>query len=258
MIKDAIQQITSLAEKAAGVKVISELSTPKRVALFHNGKLTYEDRHPPPHVFEVATIESFLAVMDMVDVRSSCSIWVSSGGVVGLFDHSNLSHRLDRVTMGLDFHHLFELFDEDSSSLCELSQEGMINTFRHRFVDCTIHPESTLDTIKTLQFSQHKESSGKFDADSVALGKSVAAQVTGKLRLPEIVSLSFHPYPALEDELNSQVTVKCSLTCCPINEELSLSPLPGQIEKAKNKARLDLAKLLRSKTDIPVLVGCPA
>lgn len=255
MIKEALQYIETQTKSGLDIKVVEELSDDIRVALrMPDGTFEIKEKAPPSRCHEVFSIESLLLALGLFKSDHS-SLWVSLNRIILVIDHSTASHRRDMIEMELIPSPAFQTLGETGW----VKQKVMVDRFRHDFHNVEIGPQNTLDVIRNLKFSTQMEQSGRYTADTAAMGKSIASQVTGEDKIPETVSFEFPPYPGLAEEVEGTVIVFCTLFTEPEQGLLRLVPKTGQLEEAKRKAQLILATHLREQLgdSAPVFLGRP-
>lgn len=212
----------------------------------------------PPRRHTVQTIESLAKTIAKYSATTPTdSVWVSLGRAVAVLDDSETSHRCDHVTLPVTPAPYFDVLAKCGKEW--MTQKKLIDMLRHDLAGALIDPADTLSVLRNLRFEQNAEQTGNYTNTSAKMGKSVASQVTGEAALPEVVTVEFHPYPAIADEVDVAVIVFCTLFVDSDEAKLKLVPQPGQLEAAQTKATLALRSAVQDAVgvDIPVFVGTP-
>lgn len=213
----------------------------------------------PPRKHKVETIESLSVAVNTYasNLEQNAAVWVTLDKAVAILDDDSKSHRCDQVLLPVQPAPYFAVLEKCSATW--MSQKELIDVLRHDLAGTEIDPADTLPILRNLKFATQSETTGAYTADSSRLGKQVAAQVTGESSLPEVVSIEFHPYPAISAEVNVAVVVFCTLFADPEKGKLKLAPQPGQLEAARTKATLALRETVQKAVgeDVPVFVGSP-
>jgi len=259
MLTEAINTLVELADARRHPEILQELSDRTAVAFFDESKqVMFVNRKAPPREHHLADLQSLVAAVARYRDRDSDegSLWVSLDQIVCVLDDRHF--RVNRLTLPLSPHEAFALLEHSKW----MTQRQLIDLLRHDLCGCTLSPPSTLDTLRSLRFAVQAETTGKFTNSSSAMGKSVQAEVTGEIEIPETVAVELAPYPDLADDLDMTVTVYCTLFSDPEKGLLKLTPQPGQLDEARRRARLGVVHLIREMLDsdckdLPVFSGHP-
>lgn len=251
MLTEAISKIEQMTAEAHRFVKLQDLP---RETLYDNGsgEVVRIAKHPDPRKHRVLSLDSLVAATHRFSAENpdDVSVWVDNNKILVLLDDQGFRH--DQITMGILCHSAFLTL-----STCDwMDQRKFVDLLRHSLADCMIDPDNTLDVVRMLKFATNTEATGEFDATTAKMGKSVHAQVTGKSALPETVTVSFDPYPGLED-LNCTVSIVCTLFVRPDEGTLKLEPQPGQIELAQRVALEAVATLVESNLQSDEF-GCEA
>lgn len=267
MLQEAMQFLSEQAIRAdRGPRHFKEADGPTSLAIMQtDGSVSHVKKPIPARGHSVLDLESLclaarrFGLVEDGDKEAQASLWVSWGKVLLLC--SDDGHCEDRVTLPVVIHPAMNVLESTASRWLE--QKALIDLIRHDLAGCRIDPPSLLPAIRKLKFASVNEQTGEFSNTSAAMGKSVAAQVTGEADLPEIVAVEFHPFPGLP-AVNVNVTVFCTLFTDPLAGKLRLTPQPGQVDEAKRKALQELSSHLdnmlndeQDQPNIPVLLGTP-
>lgn len=257
MLTEAISKIESLVTQSRAVKVVEELSGSGLVALSNgSGGVNFIRKPRPARCHVVTSLESFAAAVKLYGAKAQATVWISMDHISCVLDDTVESLRLDGLGMELVPHRAFAILAQDRW----MSQKQMVDLLRHDLVDCDIDPDTLLEAIRSLKFSVLEETTGKFQNTSAAMGKSVEAEVTGEIDLPEVAGFTFHPFPGLSTELNVNVSLMTTLFTEPENSRLRLSLQPGEMEESQVKALGALKERLQEllgQDQFPVLLGRP-
>lgn len=252
MIEQAITKLGEMHDQATRLKKLDILD-PRAAYFDQRGTVLKQELPIPARNHTVETIESFaLAVKEYED---GAAIWVTLSQAIAVLKDAPTSHRCDRVTLPVEPSPFFDVLE--TQSWC--TQEQLVDTLRHGLAGAEIDPDSTLAAVRNLKFATNSEATGNFTNTSAKLGKQVESKVSGEVELPEFVTVEFHPYPQLEDEIEVSVIVTCTLFSNPAKQVLKLAPQPGQLDAARTKATLALRSTIAAQTgeEIQVFVGTP-
>lgn len=248
----SIKAIAELQEKATRLIPIETIEDPRQMFFDQRGSVVSQDLPVPARNHTVNTIESFAA--SVARYAKEATVWCVLDRVTCVLADSDLSHRCDRVTLPVTASECFGVLARQDWT----QQQQLIDTLRHSLAAAEIDPPNTLALLRNLKFSTQTEQVGKFTNASAAMGKSVASQVTGESDLPESVSVEFHPFPSLADEIDVAVVVWCTLFTDPASGKLKLAPRQGELEKARTQATRALAATVKGVIgDTPLFIGTP-
>lgn len=251
MIDDAIAAIADMTHEAIRLNKL-DISDERTAFYDQRGNVLAFPRPIPSRKHTVQTIESLAQAVTLYGTTASA--WCSLTGVTVILNDAADVHRVDRVLLPITPSDCFAVLGRQE--WC--SQETLIDTLRHSLAAASIDPENTLPLLRNLKFSTQTEQTGAFTNSTSKMGKSVAAQVTGEGDLPETVSVEFHPFPSLADEIDVAVVVFCTLFTNPSTGRLKLEPRQGELEKAKTEATKALAATIKEEVgQVPVFVGTP-
>ena len=254
MLSEALETLFEKENAATRLVPLVGINDPRALHFDKRGEPVAYARPIPARQHAVQTIESLAAAVK--EYARSASVWVSLDKAVAILDDADGSHRCCSVTLPVTPAPYFGVLARCESHW--LSQKAIIDILRHDLAGATIDPANTLSVLRNLRFEKNAEQTGAYTNTSAKMGKSVASQVTGESALPEVVSVEFHPYPAIQDEVDVSVIVFCTLFVDSDECKLRLVPQPGQLEAAKTKATMALRSAVQSAVgDVPVFVGTP-
>ena len=252
MIDEAIRTIAEMQTAAERLRNLN--ITDERNAYFdQRGNVLVQPLPIPSRKHFVHTVESFSAAVQRYS--EAPTVWCVLTGVKCVLRDDDKGHRCDTLSLPITASECFAVLQEQNWT----TQEKLIDTLRHSLAAASIDPENTLPLLRNLKFSTQTEQTGQFTNSTAKMGKSVASQVTGESDLPETVSVEFHPFPSLADEIDVSVVVFCTLFTNPSNGTLKLEPRQGELEKAKTNATSALRDTIAKAVgdSIPVFIGTP-
>lgn len=257
MLQGALEYYANLAQRANSTEVLWKTDR-KMVVVRADGSIGNVDLPIPPRTSEVSSLASLAQASELYGQLEGSSIWVSGQRIVLVCNDGSpdvgFMYRDETVSMSITMHPAFAALGREEWR----TQKQMVDFFRHTLADCTIDPSNVKESIKSLKWTTHDETTGNFSATSSSMGKSIQAEVSGAVALPEIVTVEFHPYPGLADEVDVNVVITCTLFTDVENAKLKLSPQPGQLEHAARIAREAVAKAIRELVgETPVFLGTP-
>lgn len=256
MLSEALETLFAKEQEATRLAKLP-IDHPAKQFYDQRGNVLAVDLPIPARRHSVETIDSLAHAVDKYG-RTVSSCWASLSRVVAILNDGSDEHRCCTVTLPVAPAPYFGVLEKCGGDSGWMPQKALIDVLRHDLAGTTIDPANTLAVLRNLRFATQSEQTGAYTADSAKMGKSVASQVTGESALPEVVSVEFHPYPAIADEVDVSVLVFCTLFANPENGRLKLDPQPGQIQAAKTKATIALAKAVKDAVgDVPVFVGSP-
>lgn len=250
MIEEAISKIEDMSNEATRLQRL-DIKDDRTAYYDQRGNILKELLPFPARKHTVRTIESFAAAVGRYG--KNATVWVELTGAKCVLADDDDNHRCDVVTFPATPSECFGVLQRQQWQ----NQPDMVDVLRHELCGAQIDPDNTLALLRNLKFATASEQTGVLTNTSAKMGKSVEASVTGESALPEAVSVEFHPYPSLSDEIDAAVVVWCTLFTNPAAGKLWLCPRLGELEKAKNEA----TRILRSKIDesleCPVFIGTP-
>lgn len=249
---DAIREIADMQTKATRLQALS-ISDPRNAYYDQRGTVIVQPLPIPVRQHTVNTIESFSEAITRYG--KDATVWCTLDKVRTILNDTDEGYRCDAVSLPITPSDCFKVLQSQDWT----TQKNLIDTLRHSLAAATLDPANTLSVLRNLKFATQTEETGKFEASAAAMGKSVASQVSGDSALPETVSVEFHPFPSLADEIDVSVVVFCTLFTDPATAKLKLSPRQGELDKAKTTAiralRDTIAKAVKDGT--PVFIGTP-
>lgn len=252
MIDDAISKIADMQHAATRLSKL-DISDERTAFYDQRGDVLGVPRPVPARKHTVLTVESFAAAVGRYGKEATA--WCVLNGVVCVLSDSDDAHRCDTVRLPITPSDCFAVLERQGW----VKQATLVDTLRHSLAAAAIDPENTLPLLRNLKFATQTEQTGEFTNSTAKMGKSVASQVTGESDLPDTVSVEFHPFPSLADEIDVAVVVFCTLFTNPADGLLKLEPRQGELEKARTNAtralRDTIAKAVDGKAD--VFVGTP-
>lgn len=183
--------------------------------------------------------------------KSDAVIWVSFGEVVSILDDSG--HRQNRITLKLAENPMFAALQNFGK---RNDPKDLYRFLKFDCKDSAIEPADLDLLISNLKFRTEDEMSRTVGKNADAMGKSIRAEVTGADAVPDLVAFNFVPWPAIEEDFQSEVTVPCQLYIDPSERSITLKPLAGAIDAAKTEAVAHLADSILP-WGVPVLCGTP-
>ena len=252
MIDEAIRTIADMQTAAERLRNLS-ISDERNAYFDQRGSVLVQPLPIPARKHVVRTVESFAAAV--ARYSESPTVWCILDKVTCVLNDTNLAHRCDVVSLPITASECFSVLSQQNWT----TQEKLIDTLRHSLAAASIDPANTLPLLRNLKFATQTEQTGQYTNSTAKMGKSVASQVTGESDLPETVTVEFHPFPSLADEIDVSVVVFCTLFTNPSSGTLKLEPRQGELEKAKTTAtralRDTIAKAVSDK--VPVFIGTP-
>lgn len=261
MLEEALDFLDRQSRQAHGPHVISQLSDEHRVALdAGNGEVRFLEKKVPDRQHKVLSLESFVAAFGQFQIPGESSVWVAPMQIVGLLRHGPSSHRADQVLMQIEPNPVVAII----AKAAWMTQKKFVELLRHDLAGCDIDPPTLLSAMKFIKIDTRASTTGKIENSNAAMGNSIEAEVTGASELPELVTVEFHPYPGLAEEINVSVVVCCSLFVDASREgdNFKLAPQPGSLEEAQRKALKAISEALQLRLEsvereTPVLLGTP-
>lgn len=252
MIAEAIEQIRDLSHAATRLTKL-DISDGRTAFYDQRGNVLPFALPIPERKHTVHTVESFSAAVQRY--AQAATAWCVLDKVTCVLNDADDKHRCDVVSLPITPSDCFKVLERQNWT----DQESLIDTLRHSLAAASIDPENTLPLLRNLKFATQTEQTGAFTNSTAKMGKSVASQVTGEGDLPDTVSVEFHPFPSLADEIDIAVVVFCTLFTNPAKGLLKLEPRQGELEKARTTAtralRDTIAKSLGAA--VPVFIGTP-
>lgn len=252
MIADAIQEVVSLTNNATRLHKL-DISDQRTAFYDKRGEVFPFPLPIPARRHTVHTVESFSSAVQRY--AQAATAWCVLDKVTCVLNDADDKHRCDLVFLPITPSDCFKVLASQNWT----DQETLIDTLRHSLAAALIDPENTLPLLRNLKFATQTEQTGAFTNSTAKMGKSVASQVTGESDLPDTVSVEFHPFPSLADEIDVSVVVFCTLFTNPATGKLKLEPRQGELEKARTTATRALRDTIAKSlgTSVPVFIGTP-
>lgn len=252
MIAEAIAEIRDLSHAATRLTKL-DISDSRTAFYDQRGNVLAHPLPIPARKHTVHTVESFAAAV--VRYAKNATAWCVLDRVTCVLNDVDDAHRCDVVFLPITPSDCFKVLERQGW----VNQETLIDTLRHSLAAATIDPQNTLPLLRNLKFATQTEQTGAFTNSTAKMGKSVASQVTGEGDLPDTVTVEFHPFPSLADEIDISVVVFCTLFTDPAKGTLKLEPRQGELEKARTTATRALRDTIDKAvgTSADVFIGTP-
>lgn len=258
MLKEAIDSIIQLADsRRKPVKLDVSKNESVSHYLMPGGEVKEFDHTPEDLYLLASTVDSFVDAVHKYS-HGPASVWVNAMEIVGVLNDGGVgTHRDNRVAMAIEWSPLISYFEKLGSRTFQ--QKDLIRELRTVLNGCAINPAHFEQLIRNLKFATRDEESGEFTGNqSDSLGRSVQAEVMGTEELPRTVRFDFTPLvvPAMAD---INVTIECSFIADPSDRRLTLTPVIGHVEYAKQLTLEILQAMLVERLDTkhPVYLGTP-
>ena len=253
MLKEALQEITGAAVKAAGPQA-KEIDATKTYAILEpDGTVGFIGDRVPYRQHKAADLETIAAFADLFE---KAAIWVSRSGIVLLTDNDD---RRDRVS--IDMIHSAEILKlHDLLKAPLLDQRATLFMLRTVFTqDALPQFPKLIEVLRAVKFTAGASAEGNVQRGKSSVGKSVTAEATFLDQVPEQITLSV---PIFANAFATQRhDVRCALEIYEAEMKLQLFPLPGEVEGACAAAEAYLCGAIRDLLGkgslIPVFYGSP-
>lgn len=252
MLSEMIGKIKQLADEANTPRVLPDEQFGAKRYLMPDGTIHTFDSEPLKRKHTVTSLDSLETAIATYRGKRA-AVWVSFDQLKVILDDDEFGE--NSVRLELKRAPLFNL-------LLGLQEIGdpkvLVNFFRHDCYTADVHPEGVAAALSNLRFVTQDEDSRTLTTTADSMGKSIRAEVSGTANLPERVEISFQPWPRLDIAEELRVNVPCRLNVDAGERLLSLVPLPGAIETAKNEATAYLINYLHGElSDCVILAGTP-
>lgn len=261
--KDAVQLIQDTAVKANGQQIFRTDAEPNHVYLVYGDDGILEKRYADSGPLDHEAGDFMTVVKLAVDAaEEAAALWCSqSNGVIATFDGDMRDRAALTLTNSKPFAKLRE-FDAAGHGGAALDHITTFTLFRTLFRDCLPSHSSLRDDIKKVDIKKAQEAASGVSRTAVSMSKSLIAEASGADKLPEV--LTFDVPVFAEAVAPVRATIRVAFDLDPQQERFRFIVLPGEIEKAIEKAEAWLEKqvadsllAIESSTPIPVYRGVP-
>lgn len=253
MFKEALQEITAAAVKAAGPQH-KEIDPTKTYAVVTDGKVELIGNQVPWRKHTAQDLETIAAFADKF---TSAAIWVSRRDIVLLVNDDD---RRERVYVEMIQSDEIDRLGELGEAKPLLDQRAILFMLRTVFTqDALPKFPKLIDTLRSVKFEAQTSADSKIERGKSSVGKALNVHASGLESVPEQVTLSV---PIFENSFATlRVDVQCALEIYEAEQRLQLFPLPGEVEGAYAKAESHLCELIRDllgkDSAVPVYYGSP-
>lgn len=254
MLKEAIQEITGAAVKAAGPQT-KEIDPTKTYAVtLPDGTVKFIGNDVPWRNHKAKDLETVAAFADKF---TSGAVWVSREKIVFLTDDDD---RRQRLTVDMIHSDEIKHLAERQKAKPRQSQRDILFALRTIFTqDALPGFPNLIDALRKVSFEANAKSDSEIQRGKSSVGKAVKAEASFPEPIPEMIVLSV---PIFENSFAcKRFPVRCAVEIYEAEATIQLFPLPGEIEAAYAAAEADLCAsigdLLGKDSKVPVYYGSP-
>lgn len=233
MISEAIETIKDLAIRSKDVEIIPiDKNNPSTVYVYKyaDGSITEYTTATPPRSHRLTTIPSFAAAFASYGSKAS-SVFVCLTDVVAVLDDE--AYRQSRLTLPVAPSPVFQTV---ANMTGPASQKQLLGILRHDLRPCDIAPDTLEVAVANLRWEFHDVTESAIGTVKSTMGRNVNAEVKGEGAIPLEITITFHPFPALAEQIETLVSVDCSVSIDAEAKAITVRALPGQIDLAKAAA----------------------
>lgn len=249
-LKDAMEFIAGKATAAEAVQIV-ELPGRGTAFLLRTGDKVQEHKsEPPPRahtLFSLAAIEDAVNQWGEVD---NTVVYLNATEITLVFDDHQ--DRLDEAVFKLPVHpqwvRLQQLVKQSS-----LPQKQVVRLLRHDLEGCVTDP-ALLTRLRSLEFKRSNDGGRTQEHGRESLGKSVELKVQNAAEIPEFTTLNV---PLFDLSISTRQPIRCTIELDPLNEQIAIEPIPGQLELAMQAVLQSLQEHLKASTMCTVIIGRP-
>lgn len=249
------------ANRAAGAEgkavVIPELSDGVSVAVLHlDGSLSRNTKRRPARVVEFASLSEFPAILEQARIgavesshhpEAKPTVYVSRYGVAIIWDDSDSENgrARDRSLYQYSKHDEIESLGPDG--IKNYDQRRFLNTLRRDFkLALGELATSLIPAVASMKWQTGQRGTMTVSHGRESMGREIDSEIQSTVgAIPEEVVL--HLLLTDDLEIPTRYPVRCLLDIDPAQQTFSLIPAAGEVERAWNFFRNDVAAYLREK-----------
>lgn len=247
MLKEAIDRLVALSEAAATPKVVDLPKEPADAyGLARGGEFEVIFADPPLRQHQVYSLESvmdwgqWLVLPETDREPNRVVVWYNRNGVTALHDGDRRNYARYKLTASEP---MLLLQAMQTGQHRTHKQTDFVRLLRIKLAGCV--PPAFLEAVRNVVFRQASETRSAVQHGKASLGKAIEAELQGANLVPEEVTIDLPPF---ENLAVPREKVQCAVDIDAHNEQFTLTPLPGEVEKAWRSAeesvRARLAELV--------------
>jgi hypothetical protein len=253
MLKEAIQHVESLAQRAASARVVNIPGDGKTAFVEQNGSLARIPVTPPLRQHTVASVADLVKSAERWEHEEWGNVvWISCDKLVLVIDDSD---RRETVTMPLVESYVFSRIKALAKNPV-VDQAALVRLLR---VDLrgVVNATALLTAVRKLKFRQAESGHADIQHGNESMGRQIEAEVTGADAIPDslVVETNLYSNPGLDEQ---KFTIGLDLEIDVKNQRFLLRPVPDEIEKVTAAQLASIrAEIEEADSELPVFFGRP-
>lgn len=232
MILDAINRLVQLGQETQKAQFVAKPGDPHATLVIRGDNPIEEIAHEKtPLDVQVRDMGSLFRFLGSHLISAGYEVWFDTDQIVIILDADD--RRLNRVSLNLYQHPVFMKLAKTLVTDCPKKFKLWVKTIAGT---CAYDPPNLLDMMAEIRFSRTDEQTHIMHTNSDTMGREIRNAVSGLSQIPEVVSFSFLPFPALEEQFQEEVTVPCTLWVDPAERQIHLFPFDGALQEAERLA----------------------
>lgn len=260
MLKEALQYLVSLSDRAGTAKPLEGDADPRVRRYIINGAL---EEIPQPGPRRQHKAQSLAAFVDYINKAATAEpkppappvVWYNATALVGILDDAG--HRIERVELPLVMGAVFKRIIQLGAPGADwFEQKEFIRLLRIELAGA-LPPVSLLEKVRRVRFANSNNTVKEARHARESLGAEITSQIETESDLPELVTLSAPMY--LNPGISFQASVACAVEVDPARGAFKLTPMPDEIDRAFKAGMEYLRGLLDVQLDdaVPRYYGQP-
>lgn len=248
MFKEALELIQGTAQRAAGAEILQIPGDGRSCYVRFGDEIKRFVVEAKPRGHLVDSLDDLIEFVAWYCHRlepSDCTVWHSRDGVTAVLDESD---RRDHCTFPLEFSDEWKTVSDLGAWL---DQRQFIRLLSVPLAGALDDP-GLISKFRQLDWSMQQEAKGVVQRGKESLGKSIAAQVTAAVDLPEEIDLYVPVYTNRGER--DRHRVRCALDIDPHKQVLQLVPMPNElhtiVEEAQDSIRSRLVAASKRQTAV--------
>ncbi len=262
MLKDALDTLIFLSQKAAEPKPVESKNPRVTAWLTHDGNITEMPLPVPPRKHKVESLEDLIALAVRFDKTAAIKpdnplpspvVWYNAERVVLVIDDDG--HRLETATLELVKSDQFKSVERLASGPWYI-QKDFVRVLKIALIGA-LPPEALLNVVRRVKFENGTVVHGEIKKNRESMGKEIVAAVSAEGEIPDVVTLSVPVYKTFG--LRDLYPVRCTVECDPMEGKFRLMPYPDEIEAVSYLALAKIEAALEADLpqSVPHYLGAP-
>ena len=252
MLREALQFLTDLGQKAKQPTILQIPGQDDVVYVAHNNELTHYDVPAEHRDHDVALLESLFSLALKFNGEGAPCFWVSHEKVVLVIDDEI---RRDFATFHVLHSEPFKWLAEGGDD--EMQHRELIRVLRVLFRGCLDAHPGLLEVIRNMKFRNSSDGLSEIAVGKESMGRSIESAVSfSGAAPPDEIILRVPLSVNMGEEFTA--TIVCHLDIDTQQAKFSLRPMPGEIDREVGIYLDGIdSRLQEAAGSIPVYFGTP-